>query len=179
MGNRVPAIVAQAGGQFGGDGWPQPIDQPRKRVSGSSGPESWIQAARMACTADLDALRPPINMPRAPGWIRTFTQPQSAANVVLHLHRRQLAMLVARLARASDLPSLLSLFDASEESVVAQPRERAESIWREILAQQGVRVFVSDDRDRIATTSCLSPHRTDRFDPTVDPSRRGPRRAPL
>jgi GNAT superfamily N-acetyltransferase len=64
-------------------------------------------------------------------------------------------MSVARLACASDLPSLLSLFDVSEVSAVAQPRERAESIWRETLAQQGVRVFVSDDRDRIAATCML------------------------
>jgi hypothetical protein len=56
-------------------------------------------------------------------------------------------MPVARLARASDLPSLLSLFDVSEVSAVAQPRERAESIWRETLVQQSVRVFVSDEGD--------------------------------
>ena len=48
---------------------------------------------------------------------------------------------IARLARPSDLPSLLSLFDVSEVSAVAQPREHAETIWRETLAQQGVRVF--------------------------------------
>ena len=64
-------------------------------------------------------------------------------------------MPVARLARASDLSSLLSLFDVSEVSAVAQPRKRAESIWRETLAQPGVRVFVSDDRDRIAATCML------------------------
>lgn len=64
-------------------------------------------------------------------------------------------MPVARLARTSDLPSLLSLFDVSEVSAIAQPRERAESIWRETLAQQGVSVFVSDDRDRIAATCML------------------------
>jgi hypothetical protein len=55
-------------------------------------------------------------------------------------------MPVVRLARASDLPSLLSLFDLSEVSAVAQPREHAESIWRETLVQQGVSVFVSDVR---------------------------------
>ena len=64
-------------------------------------------------------------------------------------------MPVARLACASDLPSLLSLFDVSEVSAVAQPREHAESIWRETLLLQGVRVFVSDDRDRIAATCML------------------------
>lgn len=65
------------------------------------------------------------------------------------------AMPIARLARASDLPSLLALFDVSEVSGVAQPRERADSIWRETLAQPGIRVFVSDDRDRIAATCML------------------------
>jgi GNAT superfamily N-acetyltransferase len=64
-------------------------------------------------------------------------------------------MSAARLARASDLPALLSLFDVSEVSAAAQPRERAESIWQEILAQQGVRVFVSDDSERIAATCML------------------------
>ena len=69
--------------------------------------------------------------------------------------RRKLSMTTARLACASDLPSLLSLFDVSEVSAVAQPQERAESIWRETLAQQGVRVFVSDARDCIAATCML------------------------
>jgi GNAT superfamily N-acetyltransferase len=64
-------------------------------------------------------------------------------------------MPIARLARASDLPSLLALFDVSEVSAVAQPRERAESIWQETLAYPGVHVFVSDDRDRIAATCML------------------------
>ena len=61
----------------------------------------------------------------------------------------------ARPARHSDLPSLLALFAASEVSPVAQPRERAESIWREILAQPGIHLFVSDERERIAATSML------------------------
>jgi len=64
-------------------------------------------------------------------------------------------MPVARLARASDLPSLLSLFAVSEVSVVAGPRERTERIWQEALALQGVRIFVSDDHDRIAATCML------------------------
>jgi GNAT superfamily N-acetyltransferase len=64
-------------------------------------------------------------------------------------------MPVARLARASDLPSLLSLFNVSEVSGVVQPGENAESIWRETLAQPGIGVFVSDDRDRIAATCML------------------------
>lgn len=64
-------------------------------------------------------------------------------------------MPVARLARLSDLPSLLSLFAASEVSTAARPQERAESIWRETLAHQGVHVFVADDRERIAATCML------------------------
>ena len=64
-------------------------------------------------------------------------------------------MPIARPARASDLPSLLALFDVSEVSAIAQPRERAESIWRETLAHPSVHVFVSDDRDRIAATCML------------------------
>ncbi|HEX3943319.1 MAG TPA: GNAT family N-acetyltransferase [Rhizomicrobium sp.] len=64
-------------------------------------------------------------------------------------------MPIARLARASDLSSLISLFDVSEVSAVAQPRERAESIWQETLAHQGVYVFVSDDHDRVAATCML------------------------
>ena len=65
------------------------------------------------------------------------------------------AMPVARLARFSDLPSLLALFEVSEVSGVAQPRERAENIWRETLMQPGVNVFVSDDRHRVAATCML------------------------
>src|SRR5690242_14127432 len=64
-------------------------------------------------------------------------------------------MPTAMLARASDLSSLLALFEVSEVSTAAQPRERAESIWRDTLAQQGVYVFVSDDNDRIAATCML------------------------
>lgn len=61
----------------------------------------------------------------------------------------------ARLAEAADLPSLLALFAVSEVSPVAEPRERAESIWRETLGQHGVYVFVSDDGARIAATCML------------------------
>src|ERR1700738_3392677 len=61
----------------------------------------------------------------------------------------------ARLARASDLQSLLSLFAASEVSAVAQPPERAERIWQETLARKNVQVFVADDGDRIAATCML------------------------
>jgi GNAT superfamily N-acetyltransferase len=64
-------------------------------------------------------------------------------------------MPTARLARASDLSSLLALFAVSEVSASAQPRERAENIWRETLAQPGVHVFVSCDRELIAATCML------------------------
>jgi hypothetical protein len=43
-------------------------------------------------------------------------------------------MPTARLAHARDLPPLLALFDVAEVSAAAQPRERAESIWQDILA---------------------------------------------
>ena len=62
---------------------------------------------------------------------------------------------MARVAFPSDLPSLLSLFEVSEVSAVAQPHERAERIWAELLGTPGVRVFVSDERDRIAATCML------------------------
>src|SRR2546430_14002063 len=64
-------------------------------------------------------------------------------------------MPIARPARASDLPSLLALFDLSEVSAIAQPRERAESIWQETLTHPGLHVFVSDDHDRIAAACML------------------------
>jgi GNAT superfamily N-acetyltransferase len=62
---------------------------------------------------------------------------------------------MARIASPSDLPSLLLLFEGSEVSAIAQPRNRAERIWDEMLAEPGVRVFVSDDGDRIAATCML------------------------
>src|SRR6266851_10411309 len=64
-------------------------------------------------------------------------------------------MPVARLARASDLPSLLALFAMSEVSAAAEPPKRAERIWEDTLAQPGVHVFVSDDGDRIGATCML------------------------
>jgi GNAT superfamily N-acetyltransferase len=64
-------------------------------------------------------------------------------------------MPTTRLARASGLPSLRALFEVPEVSAAAQPRERAESIWRETLAQPGAYMFVSDHGDRIAATCML------------------------
>lgn len=65
------------------------------------------------------------------------------------------AMPTARLALASDLSSLLTLFAASEVSRAAEPREQAERIWQETMAQPGVHVFVSDEGGRIAATCLL------------------------
>lgn len=62
---------------------------------------------------------------------------------------------MARLAQASDLPALLGLFAASEVSAIAEPLEHAERIWAETLAQESVRVFVSEDQGRLAATCML------------------------
>ena len=64
-------------------------------------------------------------------------------------------MPIARLARAEDLPAMLALFAVSEVSAAAQPRERAERLWQETLAQPGLFVFVSDDGPRIGATCML------------------------
>ena len=64
-------------------------------------------------------------------------------------------MPTVRLAEASDLGRLLTLFEASEVSAIAQPRDRAERIWAEILARDGVTVFASDAGERLAATCML------------------------
>ena len=61
----------------------------------------------------------------------------------------------ARLARATDLSSILELFAASEVSRAIQPLERAESIWLDTLERPGVDVFVSDGGSRVAATCML------------------------
>ncbi len=61
----------------------------------------------------------------------------------------------ARIAFANDLVSLLALFDASDVSRYAEPEERAEHIWSEILARDGLFVFVSDADNRIVSTCML------------------------
>ena len=66
-----------------------------------------------------------------------------------------LGEMIARLARAADLPSLLELFAASEVSPVIQPFERAEKVWLETLERQGVYVFVSEAGMRVAATCML------------------------
>jgi len=61
----------------------------------------------------------------------------------------------ARRAQSSDLEGLLGLYRVSEVSAIAEPRERVERIWSEILARQGVTVFVSDAGAGIAATCML------------------------
>jgi GNAT superfamily N-acetyltransferase len=64
-------------------------------------------------------------------------------------------MPTARLAQASDLGRLLDLFRDPEVSSIAHPPDRAESIWAETLAREGVAVFVSDASGKIAATCML------------------------
>ena len=61
----------------------------------------------------------------------------------------------ARLARASDLAGLLDLFCRSEVSSVAEPLSQAERIWSEMMAHEGVAVFVSEAGNTIAATCML------------------------
>jgi GNAT superfamily N-acetyltransferase len=65
-------------------------------------------------------------------------------------------MPTARLARSSDLAGLLDLFRVSEVSAITEPSFRAESIWSEMLAHNGVAVFVSEVGARIAAICMLS-----------------------
>jgi GNAT superfamily N-acetyltransferase len=60
----------------------------------------------------------------------------------------------ARLAKAGDLAGLLALFAAADVSRSAEP-ERAEHIWAETLAREGLAVFVSDSDSRIVATCML------------------------
>ena len=64
-------------------------------------------------------------------------------------------MPVARLAQPADLASLLELFRVAEVSASAEPIERAEQIWLEMLSHQGVAVFVSAIDARIVATCML------------------------
>ena len=61
----------------------------------------------------------------------------------------------ARLAAACDLDALLALFADSDVSRSAEPRARAEHIWAEMLAREGVAIFVSDADSRIVATCML------------------------
>ena len=68
-------------------------------------------------------------------------------------------MPTARVVQASDLGQLLDLLDAlfaaAEVSPIAEPRDRAERIWSEILARDGVTIFVSEAGARFAATCML------------------------
>ena len=64
-------------------------------------------------------------------------------------------MPAARLANAADLDALLALFAVSEVSRAVEPRARAEQIWQETLARDGVAVFVSEADARIVSTCML------------------------
>jgi GNAT superfamily N-acetyltransferase len=61
----------------------------------------------------------------------------------------------ARLAQAADLASLLDLYRVSEVSPSAEPIERAEQIWLELLSDDGVAVFVSAVDAQIAASCTL------------------------
>jgi GNAT superfamily N-acetyltransferase len=60
----------------------------------------------------------------------------------------------ARLVNVGDLDALLALFAESDVSRSAEP-ERARIIWAQILACEGVMIFVSDESSRIVSTCTL------------------------
>jgi GNAT superfamily N-acetyltransferase len=64
-------------------------------------------------------------------------------------------MPLARLAQRADLASLLELFRVAEVSASAEPIERAERIWLEMLSHDGVAVFVSAIDASIVSTCML------------------------
>src|SRR6476659_6252626 len=66
----------------------------------------------------------------------------------------RLPMPNARTAHADDLGALLALFADSGVSRSAEP-ERAEQIWVQMLAREGLAVFVSDGDGRIVATCML------------------------
>jgi hypothetical protein len=61
----------------------------------------------------------------------------------------------ARLAQVADLASLLELYRLAEVSRSAEPMERAERIWLEMLSDNGVAVFVSAANAQIVATYVL------------------------
>ncbi|CAN7334053.1 GNAT family N-acetyltransferase [Bradyrhizobium sp. LjRoot220] len=63
-------------------------------------------------------------------------------------------MTIARLVNAADLGALLTLFAACDVSKSAEPA-RASIIWAQILAREGLAVFVSDENSRIVSTCTL------------------------
>lgn len=63
-------------------------------------------------------------------------------------------MTSARLVNAGDLPALLALFADCDVSKSAEP-EQARKIWAQILAREGLMIFVSDEDSRIVSTCML------------------------
>src|SRR5258708_38775026 len=64
-------------------------------------------------------------------------------------------MPAARLADAADLDALLALFAVSDVSRAVEPRARAEQIWQETLARDGLAIFVSEAAATIVSTCML------------------------
>ncbi|CCE04211.1 conserved hypothetical protein [Bradyrhizobium sp. STM 3843] len=61
----------------------------------------------------------------------------------------------ARLAQAGDLDGLIALFETSEVSAVAAPRERAARAWEQMLSREGLTVFVSEVDVTVVATCML------------------------
>src|SRR5215470_455310 len=61
----------------------------------------------------------------------------------------------ARLAQAADVASLLDLYRAAEVSSSAEPKEKAEQIWLEMLSHESISVFVSAVDAQIVATCML------------------------
>jgi len=64
-------------------------------------------------------------------------------------------MPLARPARADDLAELLALFRVSEVSATAEPHDRAERIWDQMLSRVGLTVFVAESELKIVATCML------------------------
>jgi GNAT superfamily N-acetyltransferase len=63
-------------------------------------------------------------------------------------------MTTARLVNAGDLDALLALFADCDVSQGAEP-ERARTIWAQIIAREGLFVFISDEDSKIVSTCTL------------------------
>jgi|ERR1700761_2847219 GNAT superfamily N-acetyltransferase len=61
----------------------------------------------------------------------------------------------ARAARADDLAALLELYRVSEVSRAVEPLARAGQIWAEMLARDGLTVFVAETDAKIVATCML------------------------
>jgi GNAT superfamily N-acetyltransferase len=64
-------------------------------------------------------------------------------------------MVIARAATPADLEQLLALFRVSEVSATVEPLEQAQHIWDQMLAHDGVTVFVSEAEGKIVATCML------------------------